>query len=354
MEPFFFSEILIEWYERNKRVLPWRETSDPYLIWISEIILQQTRVAQGLDYYYRFTERFPDVKSLAEAREEEVLKYWQGLGYYSRARNLHAAAKDIQMRFGGKFPDTYREILSLKGIGEYTAAAISSFVWEQPYPVLDGNVYRVLSRVFGVDLPIDSSGAKKYFTQLAGELLNTECPGLHNQAIMEFGALQCVPKSPDCTICPLNHKCLAFASGTVDVLPVKKGKVKTKSRYFNYLDIHCRGERLLVQRQGKDIWQNLYEFPLIETDEEVEFGELQQTEAFKRIFSESEGLKLIQAWGPVKHVLSHRTIYARFYALEVEAFTGELQNYIQVSDAAMDNYAVSRLIQLYLENKQSK
>ena len=200
------SRLLRDWYRIHKRELPWRESSDPYIIWISEIILQQTRVAQGMDYFLRFTERFPDVASLASAEEDEVLKYWQGLGYYSRARNLHAAAKDIMERFGGIFPERYEDVISLKGIGEYTAAAIVSFVWNQPYPVVDGNVFRVLSRLFAVDTPIDTPKGKKAFTELAGLVMDPRYAGQHNQAIMELGALQCVPQNPDCEACPLNRK----------------------------------------------------------------------------------------------------------------------------------------------------
>ena len=219
-----FSGVLIHWYSENKRQLPWRETTDPYRIWISEIILQQTRVVQGLEYFNRFMERFPDVKALAEANEDEVMKYWQGLGYYSRARNLHAAAREIMARFGGKFPETYKEVLSLKGIGEYTAAAICSFAWRQPYAVVDGNVYRVLGRVFGVDTPIDSTAGKKEFAELAQAMLDPERPDLYNQAIMDFGAVQCTPKAPDCMYCPLRERCVAYVSGKVDELPVKAGK----------------------------------------------------------------------------------------------------------------------------------
>ena len=228
MEDREISDILIRWYEENKRDLPWRRTSDPYLIWISEIILQQTRVVQGLEYFNRFTERFPDVAALARADEDEVMKYWQGLGYYSRARNLHAAARQIMNDFSGVFPRTREEVLSLKGIGDYTAAAICSFAYRLPYATVDGNVFRVLARLFDIDLPIDGGEGKKYFTALAQSLLDERRPDLFNQAMMEFGALQCVPKSPDCEHCRLNGTCLGLAARQVERLPVKSGKTVGK------------------------------------------------------------------------------------------------------------------------------
>ena len=231
------SRLLRGWYRIHKRELPWRESSDPYVIWISEIILQQTRVAQGMDYFLRFTGRFPDVASLASAEEDEVLKYWQGLGYYSRARNLHAAAKDIMERFGGVFPERYEDVISLKGVGEYTAAAIVSFVWGRPYPVVDGNVFRVLSRLFAVDIPIDTAKGKKAFAELAGLVMDPRHAGQHNQAMMELGALQCVPQNPDCEACPLKGRCAAYGAGEVQAYPVKRAKARTRDRYFHYLYI---------------------------------------------------------------------------------------------------------------------
>lgn len=331
--------------------MPWRETTDPYRIWISEIILQQTRVIQGLEYFNRFMERFPDVKSLAEAEEDEVMKYWQGLGYYSRARNLHAAAKEIMHRFGGEFPRKYEEVLALKGIGEYTAAAICSFAWKQPYAVVDGNVYRVLGRVFGMDTPIDSGTGKKEFAELAQVLLDKKSPDLYNQAIMDFGAVQCTPKVPNCLYCPLRERCVAFSSGRVDELPVKAGKTVVKPRYFNYLHIHCKGVSLLARRNAKDIWQNLYEYPLIETGEAVDFAELQKSPGYARLMEGVEGIQVLRMMEMPKHVLSHRIIYARFYELEVSNFAGGMQAYLQVSNEEIEKYAVSRLIELYRERQ---
>lgn len=330
-------------------MLPWRESSDPYIIWISEIILQQTRVAQGLDYFYRFTERFPDVASLASAEEDEVLKYWQGLGYYSRARNLHAAAKSIVEKFGGVFPDNYKDVLSLKGIGEYTAAAIVSFVWNKPYPVVDGNVFRVLSRLYALDTPIDSTQGKKQFRELAGIIMEPKYPGQHNQAIMEFGALQCVPQNPDCEVCPLKEQCMAYASGKVQMLPYKQNKTKTRSRYFHYLYIIYNGQTWLSRRGKKDIWEGLYEFPLIETEHPVDFTKLQQTDAFRKLFEEAGRLNVSIDLSGVKHVLSHQILYTNFYRIEIEQVPTALNTYLAVSYKDIEQYAVPRLINIYLE-----
>ena len=337
------------WYQENKRELPWRETADPYIIWVSEIILQQTRVAQGMDYFYRFTERFPDVASLAAAEEDEVLKYWQGLGYYSRARNLHAAAKEIVERFGGTFPDRYADVLSLKGIGEYTAAAILSFAWNRPYPVVDGNVFRVLSRLFAVDVPIDTAKGKKMFTELARSILDPKQAGLHNQAIMELGALQCLPQHPDCATCPLNACCAAHAAGTVSAFPVKSHKAKTRNRYFHYFYILHDGATWLSRRGGKDIWEGLYEFPLIETEQPMDFAALQGTEAFRRLFDGAGDLAVTADLSGVKHVLSHQVLYAAFYRVELEKESRALRDYLRIPLSDMDRYAVPRLIHLYLE-----
>lgn len=345
----FFSKILLAWYEDYGRTLPWRDTRDPYLIWISEIILQQTRIVQGMSYYLRFVERFPDVYALAAADEDEVLKYWEGLGYYSRARNLHAAARDIVGRFAGHFPEEHKDVLSLKGIGEYTAAAICSFAWKQPYAVVDGNVYRVLSRFFGIEHPIDSHAGKKYFASLAQELLDSSNPDLYNQAIMDFGALQCVPKSPDCEKCPLCDRCVAYAQGEVSHFPVKTGKTEVKPRYFNYLCILHEDSLLLSQRKEKDIWQNLYEFPLIETPEAFKPEELMRHESFKKLFSLQDGFRLLRTDRMPKHQLSHRTIYACFYLLEVDHLTPALKDYLPVKRNELHRYAFPRLISLYME-----
>lgn len=344
-----FAEVLIDWYRTNKRPLPWRDTRDPYRIWISEIILQQTRVAQGLAYFNRFMERFPDVRALAEAPEDEVMRYWQGLGYYSRARNLHAAAREVVERFGGVFPAEHAAVLSLKGIGEYTAAAICSFAWRQPYAVVDGNVYRVLARVFGVETPIDSTAGKKEFAELAHVLLERSRPDLYNQAIMDFGAVQCTPQRPDCLYCPLRDGCVAWAQGKVEQLPVKEGKTVVKPRYFNYLDVHCGDVHLLRRREGKDIWRNLYEYPLVETAQDCDFAVLQATEEYRRLMEGVAEVRVRKMTEMPKHVLSHRVIHARFYDLEVSGFSAEMQRYLRVGEEEMERFAVSRLIELYRE-----
>lgn len=348
----FFSGILLQWYAENRRDLPWRNTTDPYLIWISEIILQQTRVVQGMDYFIRFVDRFPDIRSLALADEDEVLNYWQGLGYYSRARNLHAASRDLMARFGGRFPESYEQVLSLKGIGTYTAAAICSFAWRMPYAVVDGNVYRVLSRVFGIDSPIDSPEGKKRFAELASGLLDREHPDLYNQAIMDFGALQCVPKSPECMFCPLKDKCVAYSQGKIDRWPVKSGKTIVKPRYFNYFHLRCGDRLLITRRSAKDIWQNLYEFPMIETQRDLEWEELVKEESFLRLFQNVTDMNLLKQYPVFKHILSHRIIYARFYEIELSGFTSAFSSCTEVRESELGNYAVPRLISLYLEQAE--
>src|ERR1043165_6651460 len=256
-----FSGKIMTWYEQNKRDLPWRNTRDPYLIWLSEVILQQTRVDQGMAYYHKFAEAFPTVKDLAKADSDKVMKLWQGLGYYSRARNLHAAAKMVAGKYKGVFPASYEGIKELKGVGDYTAAAIASFAFKLPHAVVDGNVYRVLSRVFGIETPIDSTQGKKEFNKLANELLDISNPADHNQAVMEFGSQFCKPVNPDCKSCFFNTKCFAFKHSKVPELPVKSKKTKVRSRYLNYFIIVDKNGSIFVhKRQKKDIWEGLYEF----------------------------------------------------------------------------------------------
>jgi len=343
-----FSSIITKWYELNKRELPWRNTQDAYKIWLSEIILQQTRVNQGLNYYYRFIERFPDVQSLAVAEEQEVLKLWQGLGYYSRARNIHATAKMIKASHNSIFPTKYEDIIKLKGIGEYTAAAISSFAYNEPYAVVDGNVFRVLSRVFGIETPIDSNAGKKEFTQLANTLLNKQNPAIHNQAIMEFGALQCVPVQPLCENCVLNVACVAYKEEVVQDLPKKSKKTKQRDRHFNYLFIKNGDNTYLQQRKGKDVWENLYEFPLIETETEIDFSELIQIPAYKSIFEGVKNIEISKDSFAVKHVLSHQKIYTKFYTLEINSENKALKRYTIISFNRLPNLPISRLTELFL------
>lgn len=344
------SNLLQDWYQKNKRCLPWRETQEAYSVWISEIILQQTRVNQGYSYFLRFTERFPDIKSLAEAPEDDVLKIWQGLGYYSRARNMHAAAKQIMEKFHGVFPTSHHDILSLKGIGEYTAAAIASIVYNLPHAVVDGNVYRVLSRLFAIEAPIDTASGKKIFAEIAQSVLDEQNPGIHNQALMELGALICTPQQPKCTECPLRDFCLAFEKKTPMAFPVKKRKATQTERFFNYFHIEQHGFTYLSKRNKADIWKNLYEFPLIETNKQCDLLGLQSVDKFSRLFP-SSGNFLFTHKLRLKHVLSHRIIHADFYFVELDSKTiFEPQGkYIKIRSQALSDYPVSRLIHKYLE-----
>lgn len=313
-----FSENILHWYAKNKRSLPWRSTRDPYRIWLSEIMLQQTRVAQGLPYYNKFVDEFPTVRDLANAKEERVLKLWQGLGYYSRARNLHATAKMVVTEYEGEFPNTYVELLKLKGVGDYTASAIASICFDIPEPVVDGNVYRVLSRYYGVDLPINSTKGISHFKLLAREVMKSGDIRDYNQGIMEFGAMQCVPKSPDCTSCPLNESCLALAKNIVKELPVKIKKTKIKNRYFNYLVVLSpKKNTLLEQRTGKDIWQNLWEFPLLERSTSADIKEI---EANYEEIIKLESAPEIRLYNSVEivHKLSHQNLYTKFWIFNLQ------------------------------------
>lgn len=340
-----FSNTIEKWYQEYKRELPWRESADPYVIWISEIILQQTRVVQGYDYFMRFMKRFPDVATLAQADEDEVMKYWQGLGYYSRARNLHAAAKSMN----GVFPKTYPEVRALKGVGDYTAAAICSFAYNMPYAVVDGNVYRVLSRYLGIDTPIDSTEGKKLFAAVADELLDKKNPALYNQAIMDFGAIQCSPQSPNCMFCPLASGCSALAGGMVAQLPVKQHKTKTTNRYFNYIYVRMGAYTLINKRTGNDIWKNLFEFPLIETPEAVSEEEFSALPEFRAMFAEGETPIIRLVCRDVKHVLSHRVIYANFYMVDLPENSQSFTSYQKIKADELEQYAVSRLVHAFIE-----
>ena len=331
-------KVLEEWYEVNHRILPWRETDDPYKIWISEIILQQTRVAQGMEYYHRLVTRFPDIQSLADAEEDEVLLYWQGLGYYSRARNLHKAAQLMKnheifhqaMRLLGdkaRGEEIFSALKSMPGVGDYTAGAIASFAFDLPYPALDGNVYRVLSRLYDCEIAFDTTEGKKHFRKLAEDLLDREHPRLFNSAIMELGALHCVPTAPDCSTCPLNTWCKALANNTVELLPVRKPRPKVRDRYLEYT-IYITPERttLIHQRKGNDIWKHLWEFVCAERTGE---------EAIRR---EAKGEKILE----LTHVLSHQKLHARFVIKNVPELP-EIPDTLVVSLSDLDNYAFSRL-----------
>lgn len=313
-----FHNILIKWYLQNKRDLPWRNTTDPYLIWLSEIMLQQTRVAQGMPYFFAFTKEFPTVFDLANANEEKVLKLWQGLGYYSRARNLHKTAQYVANELNGVFPTAYKELLKLKGVGEYTAAAIASFSYNETVPVVDGNVFRVLSRYFDIESDIALPATKKEFTELAYELMPKDNPAIFNQAIMEFGALQCVPKNPDCSVCVFNESCMALQKKKVPVLPVKSKKLKVINRFFNYLILEdVLGNTLIQKRTSKGIWHNLYEFPLVETDEIVDFDFVSKTVQDDFFSYNVIGIEEC-SHATVIHKLSHQHLHIQFWKIKID------------------------------------
>ncbi|GGE63490.1 A/G-specific DNA-adenine glycosylase [Pedobacter psychrotolerans] len=308
-----FQAELINWYQNNKRDLPWRHTNDAYTIWLSEIILQQTRVEQGLPYFNKFLENFPTVSDFASATETKVLKLWQGLGYYSRGRNMHATAQAVVNHYNGIFPVNHDELIKLKGIGEYTAAAISSFSSGEARAVVDGNVFRVLARYFGISTPINSPVGKKEFYKLANELLDQDDPATYNQSIMEFGAIQCKPKSPNCSICPLNQTCYAFMHQQVNLLPVKIRKAAQKHRYMNYFI--CENEQgvLVRERQAGDIWQHLFDFPSIEALEEVTLNSASFAQKVSDTFGKEAQFTLLAS---KKHILTHQIIHLHFFSLK--------------------------------------
>lgn len=326
-----FVLLIHKWYRQNARILPWRETKNPYFIWLSEVILQQTRVDQGMKYYYSFIETYPTLRDLAEADEQQILKLWQGLGYYSRARNLHNTAKEILRLHNGEFPQTYDEIIALKGIGPYTAAAISSFAFQLPHAVVDGNVYRILSRYFGIDEPIDTGAGQKYFQKLASELIPKDCPDLHNQAIMEFGAVQCKPKNPDCSVCVLSESCASFGTEYVGTRPVKSKKPKVSNRYFHYFHLSKNNKTAWVNRKQKDIWQHLNEFPMIETTSPEPPNAVADS-----------AISVFES----KHILSHQKIHAYFYTLSESSHFKDLEIEWRTNN---DELPTHRLMEKYLE-----
>ena len=340
-----FSKTIINWYSANARKLPWRESTDPYLIWVSEIIMQQTRIEQGLSYYLRFIEAFPNLPSLSKAKEDEVLKLWEGLGYYSRARNMMFAAKQVEEIYNGVFPSQYHDILKLKGIGPYTAAAISSFAFGLPYAVVDGNVSRVLSRYYGIHTPINSHQGKKIFSELAQENLNHKDPATYNQAIMEFGALQCKPANPNCTICPLSNSCMALSSNSISLLPKKEKKLKVLNKYLHFFFIQKNDQFLIEKRDNKSIWKGLYQLPLIETKQDENTENIFKTSEFIDIIGEENFiLKSVQE---VNHKLTHRNLFIRFYQLDIRKFAKH--SYLQVNMSDLQSLAFPRPIEKYLE-----
>ncbi|OUJ73657.1 A/G-specific adenine glycosylase [Hymenobacter crusticola] len=310
----YFAPVLLDWYPRHQRDLPWRHTRDPYAIWLSEVILQQTRVRQGLPYYHDFITTYPTVHDLAAASEDEVLRHWQGLGYYSRARNMHHTAQQVVREYGGQFPQTYAELLKLRGVGQYTAAAIASFAFGERVAVLDGNVYRVLARVFGITADIAAPATRKQFQQLADSLISADAPDQFNQAIMEFGAIQCTPVNPDCLFCPLQSQCFAFQHGMVNELPVKSKAKAGRTRYFHYLVLRHGDTTYLRKRTGKDIWQGLYDFALTETAAPT-LPAVEVLEAVEKLGGIVAPNRVAEPTGTYRHVLSHQKVEAKFHLI---------------------------------------
>lgn len=339
-----FSNTLIYWYLQNERELPWRKTKNPYFVWLSEIMLQQTRVAQGTAYYLKFTENFPTVFDLANADESTVLKMWQGLGYYSRARNLHHSAKQIANEFNGEFPSTYKEIIKLKGIGDYTASAIASICFDEPTAVVDGNVYRVLSRYFGIKTAINSSAGIKEFKALAQTLIDIKQPSNYNQAIMDFGALHCKPQNPLCDTCPFANSCVALENKIIKELPVKDKKIKVRNRFFNFMVLKTDADlTILSERKGKGIWQGLYQFPLIESDKNINKNELVSSEEFINLFPNETTISLFNK-KEIIHKLSHQHLYTQFWIVET-TFSSKAK----IKWSAIKKYPVPVLIANFLD-----
>ncbi len=351
----FFTRALLDWYDPDRRPLPWKHIEDPYRIWLSEVILQQTRVEQGLPYYERYLQRFPRVAELAAAREDEVLKLWEGLGYYSRARNLLAAARMVVEALDGQFPTTYQGLLQLPGVGPYTAAAIASFAYQLPHAVVDGNVYRVLARFFGLDLPVDTTSGKKVFRQLAQELLAKDQPARYNQAIMDFGATVCRPKNPICRTCPLAAACQARASQQVERLPLKSKRLQKRTRYFHYLVLEYADQVFLRQRVHKDIWRGLYDFPLIETPSPSD-PDSQLLDRYS--FTEDGPAELslqasfLRQSGPYRQTLTHQRIVAYFTRWSLHTLPGKVpDNWLLVPRHALTHYAFPKIVDWYFTDK---
>lgn len=337
---------ILNWYQKNARNLPWRDTKDPYKIWLSEIILQQTQIVQGLNYYEKFIEKFSTINLLAQAEEDQILKLWQGLGYYSRARNLHKAAKMVQEKFNGQFPQTYEEIIQLPGVGDYTASAIASFAYQLPYPVLDGNVFRFIARLYNIDLPIDEQKNRKVFIALLEELMQNQAPDTFNNAMMEMGATVCKPQNPLCDSCPVQLFCEAYKQKTIAMRPVKSKKVKVSTKHFNFFYISYKDGFYLEQRKEKGIWQNLFQLPLIETEFKADKAVLMDKLTLLYNHDSKSKLNLQQE---VKHLLTHQTIEAQFWELNLShqpIFSNKNMVYTNLSE--YKNFAVPKLIENYL------
>jgi len=354
-----FSEKIISWYIINKRDLPWRKTADPYKIWLSEIILQQTRIEQGLKYYLKFIDNYPDINSLAKANEEQILKLWQGLGYYSRARNMHKTARVIVDKYHGNFPDNYSDIINLKGIGDYTVAAIVSFAYNQVYPVIDGNIMRFLSRFHEIKTAVNSAKGKKQLFALASELIDQEQPGEFNQAMMEFGALQCKPHNPDCKKCIFQSECKAYKQGNVSDIPVKIANIKVRKRYFHYFVLIYNGQIYLNKRIKNDIWQNLYDFPHLEANRF--YPKSRVIEKFTSQFKISQDqIQILNTSDEYKHILTHQRILARFYVVTFQdqlifqkIKTLNSNQFICIKKETINKYPLPRLIDKYLTENQN-
>jgi A/G-specific adenine glycosylase len=346
-----FTKEIIDWYLKNRRDLPWRNETNPYRIWVSEIILQQTRISQGWNYYLRFIERFPDVPTLAQAEEDDVLKYWQGLGYYSRARNLHQGAKEIMERHDGVFPCTYDEILRIKGVGEYTAAAIASMAFGLPYPAVDGNVFRVLSRVFGIETPIDSTQGKKEIKQIAGELIDPAKPGIFNQALMDFGAMQCTPALPKCRDCCLALLCKAKEEKKQQILPLKSKKTNIKTRFLYYFFFKNKKSTYLRKRTQKDIWQGLYEFPMQESVLQWTENEILSSDFLTAVLHGCQW-KVEKISPPSNHQLTHQLIVYQFITINIERGKPVFDDTVlNISLLKVENYPVAKIIDRFISSQ---
>jgi A/G-specific adenine glycosylase len=345
-----FSTSLIVWYKQHKRDLPWRNTKDPYFVWISEIILQQTRVNQGLNYYHSFTKSFPTIHHLANAEEDEVLMLWQGLGYYSRARNMHFTAKIISKELNGQFPQSYKGLLKLKGVGPYTAAAISSICFNEHQTVVDGNVFRLLSRLFGISTPINSSKGKKEFDELAHSLNDNSANGLFNQALMEFGALHCTPKKPQCSSCIFSLSCYAHKEGVVDKLPVKEKKLKIKKRFLSFLFVKDRlGYALIQKRMENDIWKGLYHFPMVETSKELSVESLLSQDAFDMIL-QNQSVELIQHH-EITHILTHQKLHISIVEVKINQLKSSSQSgYLKINVHELKDFAFPKPLHGFITN----
>ena len=349
-----FTTLLLKWNRlQNDRQMPWKGEKDPYKIWLSEIILQQTRVGQGLDYYHRFIKQFPNVQSLANAKDQAIFKLWEGLGYYTRCRNLIAAARYISKDLKGRFPATYEEINELKGVGPYTASAISSFAFNLPYAVVDGNVFRVLSRIFGIAKPVDSTEGRKYFTQLANDLLDKKKPGVYNQAIMDFGAVVCKPAAPLCSTCVFKKTCFAFLNKKVNDLPVKEKKTNIKKRWFYYLVIEYGNETAIHQRTAKDIWNQLYEFPIIEKEKETSI-EIILKDAEKSGLLSKKTYEMIAISPLFRQQLSHQLIAGKFVKIKLQRKKMGMNGVLWVKANQLKKFAFPKFINQYFDDAKER